>query len=434
MIAKTLKIAFIVNYFPVLSETFIVSELQNLLKRKIDLDIYSLFRSDKSFDRADLHELSQRTVYLTSLLSIFSLLRSHLFLLFRHPIRYINTFFYACRYGNLLRLTRTVFSFIFFLNNSRKRYSKNDRQNLLLHFIMAAPLAQRITRGRYNLVHGHFADAATSFAMLIARLCGIPYSFTTHATDLFVEPALLPLKLAGAAFVLTCTGYNKDYIAGHFKNIPAHKVILNYHGVDTDSFSPVPGAIKDQPPLILSVGRLVPKKGFDTLLQACALLQQQNVGFNCLIIGDGPERHYLEELCREQNLHSRVTMPGMVAPPEVKELLTRAAIFILPCRIAANGDRDGIPNVLAEAMAMQICVVSTAISGIPEIIEHEKSGFLLQPDNPGQLAETIKVLLENPQLCAATGIAARQRIKQIFDKRQKCNELVDIFVNRLQLK
>ncbi|HPG40397.1 MAG TPA: glycosyltransferase family 4 protein [bacterium] len=434
MTAKTLKIAFIVNYFPVLSETFIVSELQNLLKRKIDLDIYSLFRSDKSFDRADLHELSQRTVYMTSLLSVSGLLRSHLYWLFRHPLRYLDTFFFACRYGNVLRLTRTAFAYIFFRNKSRKRFSKSDRQNLLVHFIMAAPLAQRIDRGRYNLVHGHFADAATSFAMLIARLCGIPYSFTTHATDLFVEPALLPQKLAGAAFVLTCTGYNKEYITNHFKNIPAHKVILNYHGVDADSFSPVPGAIKDQPPLLLSVGRLVPKKGFDTLLQACALLQKQNVAFNCLIIGDGPERHNLEEICREQNLHSRVTLPGVVAPPEVKELLARAAIFVLPCRIAANGDRDGIPNVLAEAMAMQVCVISTAISGIPEIIEHEKSGFLLQPDSPGQLAETLKVLLENPQLGAATGTAARQRVMQIFDKQQKCNELVDIFVNRLQLK
>lgn len=431
MTAKTPKIAFIVNYFPVLSETFIVSELQNLLKRNINLDIYSLFRSDKSVDRPDLHELAQRTVYLPPLLKTSSMLGSHFYLLCHRPVSYLTTLLYACRYGNICQLFKTALSFIFVRNKQRRDFSKSERQNILVHFILAAPLARRIYCNRYDLVHGHFADAATSFAMLIARICGIPFSFTTHATDLFVEPALLPQKLSEAAFVLTCTRYNKEYIVSHFDHIPAQKIVVNYHGVDTDRFSPKSGAVKEQPPLILSIGRLVPKKGFDTLLQSCALLQKQHVEFRCLIIGDGPERHSMEEYCREQNLGARVTLPGFVAPPQVKELLEKAAVFALPCRIAPNGDRDGIPNVLAEAMSMQVCVVSTGISGIPEIVEHEKSGFLLKPDQTMQLAETLKMLLENPQIRTQTGIAARQRVIEIFNKQQKCDELVDIFIDQM---
>ncbi len=236
--SKTLNIAFILNFFPVVSETFIISEIQNLLKRHIQLDLYSLFKSDKYDKRYDLGELEDRVCFLQPLLKFGVLAKSHVSFFCRHPFRYGGTLLFALKYRNERFVLKTILKILINSGKGREIFSKKERQNIFVHFILVMPFAGLINCGGYNHVHAHYADTATSFAMLISKLCMVPYSFTTHATDLFVGPYSMDIKMAGAKFVITCTEYNKKYIVDKFRDVKKEKIIVNYHGVDTGYFQP----------------------------------------------------------------------------------------------------------------------------------------------------------------------------------------------------
>ncbi len=175
----------------------------------------------------------------------------------------------------------------------------------------------------------------------------------------------------------------------------------------------------------------MPKKGLDVLLRACGILKNDNIGFKCKIIGHGPEKDNLLKLVKDLNLSDEVEFLGTVPPVEMKKYYAAADVFALPCRITDTGDRDGIPNVLAEAMAMERAVVSTKISGIPEIVLHGETGMLIEPENPEQLANALHELLADPDKKEQIGRNARRHLIKIFDKQVKCDELVDIFVNQV---
>ncbi|MBN2412349.1 glycosyltransferase family 4 protein [candidate division KSB1 bacterium] len=433
--SKIFKIAFILNFFPMVSETFIISEIQNLLKRHIQLDLFSLFKSDKYDKRYDLGELEERVCFLQPLLKCGILAKSHISFFCRHPLRYGKTLIFALKNRNERFVLKTILKILINTGKNREIFSKKERQNIFVHFMLVMPFAGLINSGGYNHVHAHYADTSTSFALLISKLCMIPYSFTTHATDLFVEPYSMDIKMAEAKFVITCTEYNKKYIVDKFKDVKKEKIIVNYHGVDTDNFQPEKTEKRESNkiPVILSVGRLVPKKGFDVLLRACGILKNEKIRFKCKIIGHGPEKDNLLKLVKDFNLSDEVEFLGTVPPAEMKKYYALSDVFALPCRITETGDRDGIPNVLAEAMAMGKAVVSTKISGIPEIVLHGKTGMLIEPENPEQLAKGINDLLANPEKRKQIGRNARSHLINIFDKQVKCDELVDIFVNQVNM-
>jgi len=433
--SRTPKIAFILNFFPMVSETFIISEIQNLLKRNIQLDLFSLFKSDKYEKRTDLGELEKRVCFLLPLLKFGILVKSHISFFCRHPLRYCKTLIFALKNRNERFVLKTIFKFLANAGKSREVMSKKDRQNIFVHFILVMPFAGLIDNGGYDQVHAHYADTTTSFAMLISKLCSIPFSFTTHATDLFVEPYSMDIKIAEAKFIITCTEYNKKYIVDNFKDINKEKIIVNYHGVDTNYFKPEKTAVRDDRkiPVILTVGRLVPKKGFDVLLQACRILHDKKILFKCKIIGHGPEKENLLKQVNDLSLTDVVGFLGLVPPVAMKNYYAASDVFALPCRITERGDRDGIPNVLAEAMAMEMAVVSTRVSGIPEIVIQDETGLLVEPENPEQLAAALIDLLSAPEKSKQLGLYARNHLKKIFDKQIKCDELVDIFINQVNL-
>jgi glycosyltransferase involved in cell wall biosynthesis len=247
-------------------------------------------------------------------------------------------------------------------------------------------------------------------------MAGLKYSISAHAKDIYLSSATsLRRKLASAAFTVTCTEHNRAYLAAV---APDAHVLRMYHGVDTDCLRPVHAArAPASPPLVLSVGRLRAKKGFSTLIEACALLRAAGADFRVQIVGYGPERAALEAAISERRLEDTIELTGKLDHDEVIRRYAAADLFVLPCMVLADGDRDGIPNVLLEAMAMELPVISTAVSGIPELIADGQNGVLVAPERPALLATAMQRLLGDAGLRARLGAAARTTVQAKFSDR-----------------
>jgi glycosyltransferase involved in cell wall biosynthesis len=244
-----------------------------------------------------------------------------------------------------------------------------------------------------------------------------------------------------AEFVVTCTDHNRRYLEKLGGDLaPVHLV---YHGLDLSRFT---RSAQDQVvplaawtdggrvPLLLSVGRLVEKKGFETLIRACGLLRDQGVRFRCLIYGEGPQRGALEALVRELGLENEVQLPGSILQDDLIEIYRQASLFALPCQVLDNGDRDGLPNVLVEAMAMEVPVVSTEVSGVPELVKHGVNGFLVPPRAPQPLAECIASLLRDPALRRRFAQAGRRRVLDEFSLQRNTQRVLALFQQTMGLR
>jgi glycosyltransferase involved in cell wall biosynthesis len=282
-------------------------------------------------------------------------------------------------------------------------------------------------------LHAHFASQAAELAMLAGRLTGIPFSFTAHAKDIYdhsVDSALLRQKIQEAKFVVTVSEYNRRHLAGLAGEVAGRKILRLYNGIDLQRFQPGPASLRD-PELLLAIGRLEEKKGFHHLIAACALLRKSGHRFRCLVVGQGREQDALAETIERLDLQAEVALVGAQPQELLIETLKRAAILVLPCVISSTGDRDGLPTVLLEAMAMGLPVISTQLVGIPEIVQHGKTGFLVPPGEPAQLAQTIGELLDHPALQESLGRAGRARAEALFDLRKNVLTLHEQFKRSL---
>jgi colanic acid/amylovoran biosynthesis glycosyltransferase len=279
-------------------------------------------------------------------------------------------------------------------------------------------------------IHAHFASWAATAASYVSRMTGIPYSFTAHAKDIYhqkVNPRGLAEKIAGAKFVITVSDYNKRFLDDLLHNQRMSGTVIRlYNGIDLDQFHAEPS--EKEPNLIVSIGRLVPKKGFQYLLDACKILKEQGIPFHCAIIGEGDERHNLEARIRQYSLDKDITLLGAKTQAEVKRLIQRATVFVLPCIVDDNGDRDGLPTVLLEAMALGTPVISTRVTGIPEIIEHGKTGCLVEEKEPRELAQTIQELLGSESRRTKLSEAALVKVRQDFDVTANVSRLKEYFL------
>src|SRR5262249_54892508 len=273
----------------------------------------------------------------------------------------------------------------------------------------------------------HWAVGAATSAMVISQFLRIPFTFTAHAYDIWREKLLLPEKLRAAQAIVTCTDYNRQHLAQTY-GISMDKLHVVYHGVELARFQPRERS-RNAEPVLLSVGRLVEQKGLDRLLRACAALAQQGYHLRCDIIGDGPLRRDLEQLANALGLSERVRFHGRLFQEQLIEHYATADLFVLPCIEAADGDRDGIPNVLIEAMAMQLPIISTRFSGVPELVIDGSSGVLVEPDNVPALAEAIRALLDDPARCHSLGKAGRQRVIEHFTIERSATTLHHLFAS-----
>jgi glycosyltransferase involved in cell wall biosynthesis len=270
--------------------------------------------------------------------------------------------------------------------------------------------------------------------MFTSLLSGLPFSFTAHAKDIYTsDPRQLREKLGLAQFVITCTAYNRRHLSQLYAGAP-DSIFHIYHGIDTGLFSfdeathPVPA----KPYQILTIARFTAKKGLPTVYRALKELHARGVPFEHILIGDGEDRHKILALINDLGLNTHTRWLGTQPHDVVLAHYKQAHLFVLGCEVAANGDRDGIPNVLLESMAMGVPVVATAVSAIPELVETEKTGLLVQPGQPKQLAEAMIKLLTDTELRTRVISAARKRVLQDFDNKLLIREIADIYRNKIQ--
>lgn len=319
---------------------------------------------------------------------------------------------------------------------ARRTLSSPSTLSSMRQFLRAGFFAAEARRRGVTHLHAHFANAPAAVAEYASRMLDIPFSFTAHAKDLYLTPApLIAERTAAAEFVATCTNYNVDY----FNSIlpPEHwaKVNLVYHGVDLSRFSYRSPSYEfqggDAPASILSVGRLVPKKGFGDLIEACARLKDMGVTFRCRIVGEGPLRATLEQAISARGLTGLVTLEGAMTQDRLIGLFAAADLFALSPRITDDGDRDGIPNVIVEAVATGVPVVTTAISGIPELIEDGRTGLLVASNDPQALARAMAHLLGDAKLGLRMAAAGRARLEQCFDCGRNTGALRALMMRRV---
>ena len=266
--------------------------------------------------------------------------------------------------------------------------------------------------------------------MAVAGLLEVPFSFTAHARDIYATPSALEEKMRAARVVVTCTGYNVSHLRGLCPELPDSHIQLVHHGVDVDAASRIAeqrDVDAGAPPVILAAGRLIDKKGFDTLIDACAVLRERGVSFACRIFGTGPLMTELRRRVEAAGLAGSVDLPGWAPAWQLLDEMGHAAVFAMPSRVAAGGDRDGIPNVVLEAMAAGLPVVATNVSGIPEAVSHESTGLLVEPDDVRVLAGALERVLIDAALSARFGAAARARIREEFTLEVASSRLIALF-------
>ncbi len=302
-----------------------------------------------------------------------------------------------------------------------------DRSLTLADRIKAPALAAFFLGHGVSHLHSHFGWEQAEMLAYLHRLTGLPFSLTLHAADIFVAPDRLQSRIADAAFVATISEYNKALLMDRL-GLPGERIHVVHCGVDLGlfPFDPPPG---DSPIRLISIGRMVPKKGFDILLRALHRLRGQGLDFTAELVGDGPLRGDLERLAGELDLSGAVRFTGALEPPEAAARLRRAHVCVLACRRAPDGDMDGIPVVLMEAMALGRPVVSTRLSGIPELVAGG-CGLLAQPGDPESLAGKLRQLLTDRALAGRLAQAGRQRVEEEFTLEGQARRIVGLAAGR----
>jgi colanic acid/amylovoran biosynthesis glycosyltransferase len=278
-----------------------------------------------------------------------------------------------------------------------------------------------------DVIHAHWASYPSTAAMALGRLVGKPFGFTCHAHDIFVHDHLLREKIESAAVPVTVSRYNVAWLAKHVTPRAGDRLNVIHCGVDLANL-PFQDEGREED-LIVTVGRLDPIKGFDVLVDALGELKRRGRRFRCQIIGAGPLRRALQAAIDRQGLSAAVELVGARPQPEVRAALCRATVFTLPSEIAPSGDRDGIPVSLMEAMAAGAPVVSTRVSGIPELIEDEREGLLVSPQDPRGLADALGRLLDDVALRRRLAVAARAKIEREFDAASEAAKLLELFAH-----
>jgi glycosyltransferase involved in cell wall biosynthesis len=391
-------VAYIMKRYPRLTETFILNEILAMERLGADLHIFSLLPPEPPPHHPAVQDVMAPVTHLPVAwgAKLAMLGRAHKAAIAAAPLRYLGAAGRAAWWSVQAPRPLSVWK----------------------QFIRGGFFATQCRQSGIRHIHAHFANAPAAVARFASLMTGIPYSFTTHAKDLYLTPKrVIQRRTAAATFVATCTGYNANYLREILPEEDRHKVNLVYHGIDLSLFTHQADqvAAAGRVPVIMSVGRLVPKKGLDDLVAACALMRDRGIEFRCLIIGEGPLRNELQADINRHNLAGHVELRGAMTHAKLIALYREASIFALPPRITEDGDRDGIPNVIVEAMATGLPVVSTAVSGIPELVKHDLTGLLVPPNDPKALAAALQRLLADPRHAQQLAHAARGELERNFD-------------------
>ena len=395
---KDQKIAYILGCFPDDTPTFVFNEIVGLERLGLDIFIFSIHKSNNDGYQPSYKTMFKKTIYADPPYSL-PIILSHIYYLLRCPSFYLKLLFSKKNYGGKKAFWEGVY------------FSRRIKQLGIKH------------------VHAHFAWTAADVARLISSLTKIPFSFTAHARDIYVEADYLKEKLEEAKFIVTCVRNNKNYLTQKFGQIIEKKIKVVYHGIDLRIFKPI--EVKEKVVDILSIGNLVEKKGFHYLIEACEILKKRGILFKCLVIGEGYLKSQFVDMIKEFDLEKYIELTERKPQSELPQIYAKSRIFVLPSFITDEGDRDGIPNVLAEAMAMDMPVISSNIPNISELIEHGKTGILVKEKEPQALAEAIETLLFDEKLREKLGGKAKEKIVADFDFKKHTKKIAEFFHGKM---
>ena len=414
------QIGYLLRSYPRLSQTFILNEILALEKIGVLIQIFALTNPREKVVQMQVDQVQAPVHYLdgdTQPRSLRTMFNENIRVAWWHLQGYIRSLAYIASNKGI-----------------DKGYTASSRWECFLqavHVVYLFTLSERRTGKKIDHLHAHFAHDPALIAYLVHRMTGIPFSFTAHARDLYqVHEKPLTDRIRRAKAVITCCGANLEYL-NQIAPAQQSKFSLIYHGVNLKDFQPDPTAASSfvpENPIILSVGRLVEKKGFPDLLQALLRVREKGQRFCCTIYGDGPLFQQLEIWIKEHGMTNEVKLMGDRTQQELISVYQSATLFALTPIQTEDGDRDGIPNVLVEAMAVGLPVITTSVAGIPELVENDQNGLIYQPHDVEGISSGIVDLLRDAEKRRQFSDAASKKVKEQFDVVQAAQRLKTLFI------
>jgi glycosyltransferase involved in cell wall biosynthesis len=403
-------VLFILKGYPRLSETFIAQEIRALELRGLDIRIASLRHPTDRTDHPVHREIRAPVVYLPEYL-------------YQEPLRVLRGWWRMRRAPGYAAARRA------WLRDLRRDVTPNRVRRFGQALVLAAELPPDV-----SWLHAHFIHTPGSVARYTSLLSGLPWTCSAHAKDIWTTPEWEKReKLADAAWVVTCTAYGRDHLAALAPAVD--RVRLVYHGLDLERFAspdqPPIGSRRDgrdpgDPVMLLSVGRAVEKKGYHVLVDALAGLPR-TLSWRLVHIGGGPELPSLKQQARQRGIAERIQWLGGQPQDVVLQHYRTADLFVLASRIAIDGDRDGLPNVLVEAQSQRLAVLATRVSAVPELIQHDVTGLLVEPGAAVGLRDAIEQLIADPARRAELAAAGFERVRRDFDLQVCIDALAERF-------
>jgi glycosyltransferase involved in cell wall biosynthesis len=396
--------------FPKVTETFILYEILALEQVGLETEVYPLLRHREAVTQPEAAPVVARAHY-QPFVSL-PILRANWHFLRARPSVYIRM---------VLEVLRGTFG------------SANFFVGAIGTLPKAVRFAYEMERCGVTHVHAHFATHPTVAALIIHRLTGIPYSFTAHGSDLHVDRRMLDRKLAAAAFAVTCSKFNKqvmvDACGEADRDTIRDKIRVVHYGADLDLFRPedTPRRETGSACEIVCVASFEEVKGHKYLVEACGHLARRGVDYRCHLIGDGPERQDVEARVADAGLTNRFVFHGVLKRAEVARHLRSSDVKVLASFPTRSGKREGMPNVLIEAMAAGLPVVSTRLTGIPELVDSGRTGILVPPADAVALADALEELGRDAELRRRMGAAGREKALRSFDRRANATTLAKLF-------
>jgi len=413
----SMRVGYVMSRFPRLTETFILYEILALKRRGVQVDIHPLLRERKTRVHPDGASVLRKAVDLLS--------REEREVVM-HPdarpllpqVHYSPLLTWGIAATNLRQLVRGPRAYLAALLAIVRHNlgSPNYLLGGLATFPLAISIGDKLRRSGATHLHAHFANHPAAAAFVINRVFGIPYSFTGHGADLQVDQHMLTEKVEAASFVRVISEDGRQFVATHTSPSSSTRLVVVPCGIDTASFDGDAAADRiGTPPTLLCVATMYEVKGHPYLFEACARLVAAGRDLRCLLVGDGPDRGTLEQEVARLGLGERIIFLGQRVRTEIVALMHQADVLVVPSIPTSSGRREGLPVVLMEGMAAGLPVVASAISGIPELVEHEVTGLLVPPKDSEALANAIGRLLDDQELRRSIIAGARGRVRGEYD-------------------
>ena len=408
---QPLRLAQVVSRFPMVTETFVLYELEALEKLGVTVELYSLLRERPKVVHPEAEKWIRRAHYLPWL--SLSILRAHWHFICHDPGCYLKT---------LATVLRGTWGCVRCFGGG------------LAFFPKVVRFAFEMEKQGIQHVHGHFAYHAAVAGVIVHRLTGIPFSFTARGSDVQADGHMLKEKVEAADFVISVSKYNKEIILRKCGHAVAAKIHVIHGGVDVERLSPRPEGEPKKRLRILSVARFEEVKGHPYLVEACRILKERGVPFECSLIGDGPLLPQIVKQIKESDLCNEVLLLGALPYDEVVEQFSRADVVVLATAPTASGKREGSPTVLMEAMACGLAVVSCCAGGIPDLVSDGQTGILVAPRDAVALADALQRLGGDPALRQRLGRAGREKCMREFNLKISTARRASLFGAELDCK